>query len=59
MPILSEDYTKMVVLDTKTGKEIAVITNEVITTAQDSIVVKLTPRYDQCSVSLGGQESLP
>ena len=59
MSVLSDGYTKMVVLDTKTGEEIAVITNELITTAQDSIIVKLTPRYDQRSVSMGGQESLP
>jgi len=46
MPILSTDYTKIVVLNTKTGEEVAVITNELITTAMDEIVVKLTPRYD-------------
>lgn len=46
MRILSGDYTKITVFDTKTGKEIAVITNELITTARDSIVVKLTPSYD-------------
>lgn len=46
MNILSEDYTKVVVLDESTGKEIAVIANELITTAADNIVVKLTPKYD-------------
>lgn len=44
--ILSEDVKKLVVLDTATGEEIAVITNDLITTARDTIVVKLTPNYD-------------
>lgn len=46
MKYLSDDYTKLVVLDKETGKEIAVVTNEEITTAEDNIVVKLTPTYD-------------
>lgn len=41
--ILSDDYTRITVLDTRDGKEIAVITNEMITTADDAIVVKLKP----------------
>lgn len=39
--ILSSDYDKLVVCDLKTGKEIAVITNELITIATPDIVVKL------------------
>lgn len=46
MKYLSDDYTKLVVLDTDTGKEIAAVTNEEITTAGENIVVKLTPTYD-------------
>lgn len=46
MTILSEEYTKIVVMDKETGKEIAVITNDLITTADDNIVVKLTPKYN-------------
>ena len=46
MKYLSDDYQKLVVLDVNTGKEIAVITNDEITTAEDNIVVKLTPVYD-------------
>ena len=44
--ILNEVYTKLVVLDTATGKELAVVTDEEITTASPEIVVKLTPKYD-------------
>lgn len=44
--ILSKDYEKAVVYDLKTGKEIAVITNELITTASPDIVIKLTPSKD-------------
>lgn len=46
MKILADECTKITVLDTDTGKEIAVITNELVTTAGDHIVVKLTPNYD-------------
>lgn len=46
MKYLSDDFKKLVVLDKETGKEIAVVTNEEITTAEDNIVVKLTPTYD-------------
>lgn len=42
--ILSRDYEKAVVFYLKTGKEIAVITNDLITTASSDIVVKLKPR---------------
>lgn len=41
--VLSDDYVKLVVYDQETGKEIAVVTNELITIAADNIVVKLTP----------------
>lgn len=41
--ILSGDYARITVLDTRDGKEIAVITNEMITTADNAIVVKLKP----------------
>lgn len=46
--ILNPNYTKLVVMNTKTGEEYAVITggDTPITTASDDIVVKLTPRYD-------------
>lgn len=46
MKILADECAKITVLDTDTGKEIAVITNELVTTAGDHIVVKLTPNYD-------------
>lgn len=41
--VLSNGYVKLVVYDQETGREIAVVTNELITTATDNIVVKLTP----------------
>lgn len=44
--VLSKDYTKLVVLDIESGKEIAVVTDNAITTAGGNIVVKLTPNYD-------------
>lgn len=44
--ILSKAYSKITVLDTETGEELAVITHDLITTAESSIVVKLTPSYD-------------
>ncbi len=43
MNVLSDGYIKLVVYDRETEKEIAVVTNELITTAADNIVVKLTP----------------
>ena len=42
--ILSAKYSKLTVLDLEQGEEVAVITNDSITTAGDHIVVKLTPR---------------
>lgn len=42
--ILSAQYSKLTVLDLEQGEEVAVITNDSITTAGDHIVVKLTPR---------------
>ena len=44
--VLSNRYSRITILDTVTGEVIAVITNDVITTATDNIVVKLTPIYD-------------
>lgn len=46
MKILSDEVSKLVVMDITTGKEITVITNELVTTAGDEIVVKVTPIYD-------------
>lgn len=46
MNILSGAYMKITVMEADTGKEIAVITNELITTAGQGVVVKLTPKYD-------------
>ena len=46
MSILSNEITKIVVMDKDTGEEIAVVTEDEITTAGDNIVVKLTPNYD-------------
>ena len=43
---LSGQFTCLAVVDTETEKEIAVVTNDSITTAQDSIVVRLTPSCD-------------
>lgn len=42
--ILSEPYEKLVVYDTQTEKEIAVITNELVNTAAENIVVRLIPK---------------
>ena len=44
--VLSPLFQKLVVLDTDTGKEIAVVTADTITTAADNIVVRLSPRTD-------------
>ena len=44
--VLSDSYTKLVVMNYETGEELAVITNELITTASAEIVVKLTPNYE-------------
>lgn len=44
--VLSEDYSKLSVINKETGEEIAVVTPEQITTANEKIVVKLTPKYD-------------
>ena len=46
MSYLADDIQKLTVLDTDTGEEIAVVTNEESTTARETIVVKLTPVYD-------------
>lgn len=44
--VLAPDLKQITVLDIATDEEIAVITNEAITTAGDHIVVKLTPSAD-------------
>ena len=44
--ILSGQFEKIVVFDTRTQEEIAVITAEAITTARDNIAVRLTPKPD-------------
>ena len=44
--ILSGQFEKIVVFDTRTQEEIAVITAEAITTARDNIEVRLTPKPD-------------
>ena len=52
--ILTNLFSKIEVINEKTEEKIAVITNDMITTASDEIVVKLTPG-NQCSVSVGGR----
>lgn len=42
--VLSSAYEKLTVVDLETGKELAVVTDELITTADDRLAVKLTPR---------------
>lgn len=46
MSALNGDYSKIVVLDKHAGKEIAVITNDLITTADDNIVIEVTSATD-------------
>lgn len=43
---LSGRITKLTVLDLITGEEVAAVTNDLITTAGDDIVVRITPAYD-------------
>lgn len=57
--ILSGTIQKITVMERGQELEMAVITNEEIITADSNIVVKLTPSNDQCSLSRGGQGSLP
>ena len=40
--LLADDVTKIVIYDEKNKKEIAVITEEAVTTADDTIVVKVS-----------------
>ena len=40
---MSGEYKKLVVVDLKTNQKLAVITDTLITTASDTIVVKLKP----------------
>lgn len=44
--ILTGQFEKIVVFNTETQEEIAVITAEAITTARDNIAVRLTPKPD-------------
>lgn len=44
--VLSDKYSKITILNIESGEEIAVITNDVITTAADNVIVKLTPVYN-------------
>lgn len=46
MPILSEDYKKLIVLNIKTGEELVVIDSEHVDIAGNELVVKLIPKYD-------------
>lgn len=57
--ILSEDFTKMVIeTDEENPVTIATVSESQIDVA-DGYRVCLTPDYDQCSVSRGGNGSLP
>ena len=42
--VLSEKYERLIVFDEKSKKEIAVVTADMITTANENIVVKLLPK---------------
>ena len=54
-----KDYTKIVVeTDEKNPITIVTITNGE-TVVADGYRVRLTPKYDYCSLSRGGQGSLP
>ena len=44
--ILSNEYDRLVVENSETGEEIAVITRNEVTTADDKIVVRLRPSED-------------
>lgn len=44
--ILSSAYERLTVTELDTGKEIAVVTADTVTTAADNIVVRLLPRGD-------------
>ena len=44
--VLNNQFTKLVVRNEKTGEIIASVTDELITTASDDIVVILTPCYN-------------
>ena len=44
--ILSSEYDRLVVENSETGEEIAVITRDEVTTADDKIVVRLKPSED-------------
>ena len=44
--ILSNEYDRLVVENSETGEEIAVVTRNEVTTADDKIVVRLKPSED-------------
>ena len=44
--ILSNEYDRLIVENTETGEEIAVIDKDKVITADDKIVVRLKPRTD-------------
>lgn len=46
MPILSDEYEKLIVLNVKTGEELVVIDSEHVDIAGNEHVVKLIPKYD-------------
>ena len=45
--ILAPEISKVIVYDLKQKKEIAVITHDLVTTAESQIVVKVTPVYPE------------
>lgn len=45
MKIMQGKYTRLAIIQVSTGKEIAVVTDDEITTANPDIIVKLTPSY--------------
>lgn len=47
MEIMRGKYTKLAIIQTSTGNEIAVVTDDEITTANPDIIVKLTPSYKE------------
>lgn len=47
MKVMGGEYTKITIMNRETKEEIAVVTDDDITTATPEIVVKLTPDYDK------------
>ena len=44
--VLSEDFSKLSVINKKTGEEIVVVTHDSITITDKKIIVRLTPKYN-------------